>query len=129
MACTIKPLLLDKHEVSKGQFTYFVDWEKMIWAATVFWYIKAGDKHVLVDTGISQDSMQKYLYGRPYEYIQSFTEALESVNITPDVVDIVIQTHLHFDHCGHTALCKKAKVIVQEEELKNLEGLEEIKFQ
>ncbi|MBA7708923.1 N-acyl homoserine lactonase [subsurface metagenome] len=118
MPYTIKPLLLSKHGASKGQFTYFVDWDKQIWVANAFWYIKAGDKNVLVDTGISQADMQKYLYGRPYEHIRPFTEALNLVGITPDDVDIVIQTHLHFDHCGHTALCKRAKVIVQEEELK-----------
>jgi glyoxylase-like metal-dependent hydrolase (beta-lactamase superfamily II) len=85
--------------------------------AVVVWYIKAGDKNILVDTGISQTDIQKYLYGQPYEHIRSFTEALNLVNITPEDVDIIIQTHLHFDHCGHSALCKRAKVIVQEAEL------------
>lgn len=117
MTCSIKPLFLGKHTASKGQFTYFVDWEKEIWVANTLWYIKAADKNVLVDTGISEADMQKYLYGRAYEHVKTFLEALESVNITPDDVDIVIQTHLHFDHCGHTALCKNAKVIVQEAEL------------
>jgi len=115
---SIRPLLLGKYLATKGQFTYFVDWEKQIWVANAFWYIKAGDENVLVDTGISPADMQKYLYGRPYEHVTSFTEALTLVGITPDDVDIVIQTHLHFDHCGHTALCKKAKVVVQEAELK-----------
>jgi glyoxylase-like metal-dependent hydrolase (beta-lactamase superfamily II) len=114
---TIKPLLLGKYRVSKGQLTYLVDWDKQIWAAVVFWYIKAGDKNILVDTGISQTDIQKYLYGQPYEHIRSFTEALNLVNITPEDVDIIIQTHLHFDHCGHSALCRRAEVIVQEAEL------------
>lgn len=118
MPYTIKPLLLGKHQATKGQYTYFVDWEKQIWVANAFWYIKAGDKNVLVDTGISQSDMQKYLYGRPYEHIRSFTEALNLAGITAEDVDIVIQTHLHFDHCGHTGLCKRARIIVQEAELK-----------
>jgi len=115
---SIKPLLLGKQQVTKGQYTYFVDWEKQIWIANVFWYIKAGDKNVLIDTGISQSDMEKYLYGRPYEHIRSFTETLALVGITPEDVDIVIQTHLHYDHCGHTELCKRARIIVQEAELK-----------
>lgn len=117
MTYTIKPLLLGKYRVNKGQFTYLVDWDKQILAAIVFWYIKAGDKNILVDTGIPQTDIQRYLYGQPYDHIRSFTEALNSVNITPEDIDIIIQTHLHFDHCGHSALCKKAKVIVQEAEL------------
>ncbi len=118
MAYTIKPLLLAKLEGSKGQMTYFVDWDKQIWTAMVVWYIKAMDKNVLVDTGIPAADLQRYLYGRPYEEIQTFEQALKSVGITAEDVDIVILTHLHFDHCGHTSQCKNAKVIVQEEELK-----------
>jgi len=115
---SIKPLLLGKHLAAKGTFTYLVDWEKQIWVANAFWYIKAGNKNILVDTGVSQSDIQKYLHGQPYEHIRSFIEALNLAGITAEDVDIVIQTHLHFDHCGHTALCKKAKVIVQEAELK-----------
>ncbi len=118
MTYSIKPLLLGKLKTNKGQMTYFVDWGKEIWSATVTWYIKAGEHNVLIDTGISCSDIQKYLYGRAYEEIKSFEQALNSVGITPEDVDIVIQTHLHFDHCGNTSKCKNAKVIVQEEELK-----------
>ena len=118
MPYSIKPLLLGKHLAAKGTFTYLVDWEKQIWVANAFWYIKAGNKNILVDTGVSQSDIQKYLHGQPYEHIRSFIEALSLAGITAEDVDIVIQTHLHFYHCGHTALCKKAKVIVQEAELK-----------
>lgn len=117
MPYTIKPLMLGKLMVSKGQMTYFVDWEKEIWTATLIWYIKAGNKNVLVDTGITAEDTRKYLYGRPYEETMTFEKALASVGITPEQVDIVIQTHLHYDHCGNTAKCKNAKVVVQEEEL------------
>ena len=118
MPYTIKPLLLGKLKVSKGQMTYFVDWEKEIWIPIVTWYIKAMGQNVLVDTGISPTDIQRYLYGHPYQEIKSFEQALNSVGITPGDVDIVIQTHLHFDHCGNTHKCENAKVIVQEEELK-----------
>lgn len=118
MTYSIKPLLLGKLKTSKGQMTYFVDWGKEIWSAIVTWYIKAMGQNVLIDTGISYSDIQKYLYGRTYEEINSFEQALNSVGITPEDVDIVIQTHLHYDHCGNTHKCKNAKVIVQEEELK-----------
>lgn len=118
MAYSIKPLILGKLKVSKEQMTYLVDWDKEIWVAITVWYIKAMGQNVLVDTGISDADIQKYLYGRPYEEIRSFELALNSVDISPEDVDLVIQTHLHFDHCGNTHKCKNAKVIVQEEELK-----------
>jgi len=118
MVYSIKPLILGKSEGCKAQMTYFVDWDKQIWTGTIFWYIKAGNKHVLVDSGIPFTDSQKYMRGRPCEKVMSFEEALGSVEITPEDVDIVIQTHLHFDHCGNTSRCKNAEVIVQEEELK-----------
>ena len=49
--------------------------------------------------------------------LMSFEEALDSVNLSPDRVDIVIQTHLHFDHCYNTRKCVNAKVFVQKSEL------------
>lgn len=48
----------------------------------------------------------------------NFEEALGSVGLTPEKIDVVIQTHLHFDHCYNTRKCVNAKVIVQEDELK-----------
>lgn len=118
MYYSIKPLLLGKWEGTKGQMTYFVDWGKSIWSPDVCWYIKAEDKNVLVDTGISGKDFQRYAFGRACEEFMTFEQALSNVGISPEEVDIVIQTHLHYDHCGNTRLCKNAKVIVQEEELK-----------
>jgi len=119
MSYSIKPLILNKVRVSKGLMTYLVDYEKQIWLPHVVWYIKGGEKNILVDTGIPFSIYEsKYSYGRPCEEVQTFEQALSSVNLSPEDVDLVIQTHLHFDHCGNTYKCNKAKVIVQEEELK-----------
>ena len=141
MEYTIKPLLLGKFKGSKGQMTYFVDYEKEIWIPMAAWYIKGGNKHILVDTGLSSPAIQRYLFGRPYEEIASFEEALNALGLTPGDIDIVIQTHLHYDHCGNTTKCTRAKVIVQEEEIKfaysahalfagsyNLEYLKDLRF-
>ena len=118
MSYVIKPLMLGKMKGSKAQMTYFVDYEKEIWTAIVAWYIKAGDKNILVDTGISSPDIQRYLFGRPYEEVSPFEHALDSINLSPEDIHIVIQTHLHFDHCGNTRKCRNAIVMVQEEELK-----------
>jgi glyoxylase-like metal-dependent hydrolase (beta-lactamase superfamily II) len=37
--------------------------------------------------------------------------------LEPEDVDIIIQTHLHNDHCENTYKCKNAKVYVQQAEL------------
>ena len=118
MPYTIKPLLMGKLLVSKAHMTYFLDYDKEIWTAQVAWLLEGGSKRILVDSGISAQAMQRYAFGRPYESIASFEETLSAAGITPEDIDLVIQTHLHYDHCGHTQRCSRATVIVQEEELR-----------
>ena len=118
MPYTIRPLLMGKILVSKAHMTYFLDYEKEIWIAQAAWLIEGGPKRILVDSGISAQSMQRYSFGRPYESIATFEDTLCAAGLTPEDIDIVIQTHLHYDHCGHTQKCSRATVIVQEEELR-----------
>ncbi|MBA7619780.1 hypothetical protein ES703_27121 [subsurface metagenome] len=40
------------------------------------------------------------------------------MGLKPDDIDLVIQTHLHWDHCANTSKCQKAKVLVTEDELR-----------
>jgi glyoxylase-like metal-dependent hydrolase (beta-lactamase superfamily II) len=40
------------------------------------------------------------------------------VGVRPEDVTIVVNTHLHFDHCGNNPLFKNAKFIIQTEELR-----------
>jgi glyoxylase-like metal-dependent hydrolase (beta-lactamase superfamily II) len=116
MAYTIRPLLLGKMLINSSLFTYMMNFQKDIWIPIVSWYIKAEDKNVLIDTGASAELMRKIWYS-DYEEVTSFEEALKSVGTSPEDIDIVIQTHLHFDHCGNTPKCRNAQVIVQADEL------------
>jgi glyoxylase-like metal-dependent hydrolase (beta-lactamase superfamily II) len=84
------------------------------------WYIRAGNKHVLVDTAVEAEDYRNCHPGFnkwPFEAVQSFEEALATVNCSPMDIDIVIQTHLHIDHVYNTTKCKNALVYVQEDEL------------
>lgn len=116
MSCTIIPLLLGKMKNKKSNMTYFMNYEKEIWTALVCWFVRADGKNILIDSGAPREVMERYWY-LPYEEIMSFEKGLGSVGISPDDVDIVIQTHLHFDHCGNTPRCRNAEVIVQASEL------------
>jgi len=57
------------------------------------------DKHtVLVETGIGPKLNEK---AREIHRNQMLlTESFQQAGVSPDEVDIVINTHLHFDHCG-----------------------------
>ena len=81
------------------------------------WYIEGGDKNILVDTGGSCDILRNYFFDACEDVI-SFEDALAKYNLTPEEIDIVIQTHLMYDHCANMRKLVNAKAIVQEEELR-----------
>jgi glyoxylase-like metal-dependent hydrolase (beta-lactamase superfamily II) len=69
---------------------------------------------VLVDTGV----------GGPDEVLSDWrvvnttvADALAGLDMTPGDIDTVINTHLHFDHCGQNAVFKHAAIYVQRTEL------------
>jgi N-acyl homoserine lactone hydrolase len=69
---------------------------------------------VLVDTGVG--GPQKWL--SDWRVVnRSVADALDELGMTPGDVGLVINTHLHFDHCGQNAVFKHAAFYVQRAEL------------
>jgi glyoxylase-like metal-dependent hydrolase (beta-lactamase superfamily II) len=65
--------------------------------------IEAPEALVLVDTGIGNKENEKFrqIYGVDNEGDPTRLEdAIRDVGFSPDDVDIVVSTHLHFDHAG-----------------------------
>jgi glyoxylase-like metal-dependent hydrolase (beta-lactamase superfamily II) len=62
--------------------------------------IRTGKKNILIDTGIGQkqDTKAQDLYG--IQHRPSLEESLGRIELKPADVDIVMNTHLHFDHAG-----------------------------
>jgi N-acyl homoserine lactone hydrolase len=68
----------------------------------------------LVDTGV----------GGPQQWLtdwrvvnRSAADALDEIGLTPGDIGLVINTHLHFDHCGQNAVFKHAPFYLQRTEL------------
>lgn len=111
----IYPLPMVRVRLSAGWMTYFMNYEKMIDIVMYSWYIKGPQRNIIVDSACPIEIVRKK---RPNcEEIMTFEDALRKVNLTPEKVDVVIQTQLHYDHCGNTHKCNNAKVIVQRKEL------------
>jgi glyoxylase-like metal-dependent hydrolase (beta-lactamase superfamily II) len=72
--------------------------------------IRTGKQNILVETGMGNklsDRMIKF-YGQPAQLLAN----LAAAGIAPDDIDIVINTHLHFDHCGwNTVRNKDGKIV------------------
>jgi glyoxylase-like metal-dependent hydrolase (beta-lactamase superfamily II) len=60
--------------------------------------IRGGEKNVLVETGIGNKLPEKLaqIYTQPAKLLEN----LHALGVAPEDIDIVINTHLHFDHCG-----------------------------
>jgi len=60
--------------------------------------VRTGDKNILIETGIGDKVPEKMarIYGMPAELLDS----LHAAGLAPEDIDIVINSHLHFDHCG-----------------------------
>lgn len=113
----IKALPLSSMDVDQEVFTYRFGYGKKITVPNVMWFIEGADKNILVDTSCDAELATAFK-GVPAKGIMSFEEGLAKVHVKPEDIDIVIQTHLHWDHCANTYKCKNAKVLVQEEEFK-----------
>jgi len=85
--------------------------------------VRTGKNTVLIETGIGNKLPEKMIkiYGQPAKLVEN----LRVAGVTPDDIDVVINTHLHFDHCGWNtarrgdkivATFPKAKYYVQEGE-------------
>jgi glyoxylase-like metal-dependent hydrolase (beta-lactamase superfamily II) len=62
--------------------------------------IRAGGKRILVETGGGDkwNAKQNAIY--LFEASGRLPERLAALGVKPEEIDIVINTHLHFDHCG-----------------------------
>jgi len=114
----IHPLPTVKIYSDKGLFTYLSGYGEKIWSPVYSFYIEGAEKNILVDTGISAEDMKKYAkFVTQVEDVIPFEAGLAKFGLKPQDIDIVIQTHLHSDHCLNTKKCSNATVIVQEAEL------------
>ena len=71
--------------------------------------VRTGESNVLIDTGIGSklSDKRRAIYDHEPRLLTSFAEA----GVAPDEIDIVINTHLHFDHCGWNTYYKDGKAV------------------
>ena len=60
--------------------------------------VRTGKKNILIETGIGNKLSEKMvqIYKQPAKLLDN----LHTAGVAPEEIDIVINTHLHFDHCG-----------------------------
>ena len=70
--------------------------------------VRTGEKNVLIETGIGNKLSERMV--RIYTQPAKLLENLYSAGMAPEDIDIAINTHLHFDHCGWNTVRQDGKI-------------------
>jgi len=72
--------------------------------------IRTGGKRILVETGAGDklNAKVREIYGLDGPFL---ADGLRRYGVGPQDIDIVLNTHLHFDHCGGNTRLEKDKVV------------------
>lgn len=90
--------------------------------------VRAQGKNILIETGngTKMSLKQRFIYG--LEDGDSLSKSLGRIGVKPEQIDLVINTHLHFDHCGDNThvvgerirpVFRQARYVVQRGELEH----------
>ena len=115
---TISPLLLATAEVDRSQGLLYRDMGVKIESGVLAFLLNNGEEKVLVDSGVcgvTETSQFLRYFSRTPE--QTLEAQLARVDTSPDEISMVINTHLHIDHCAGNILCTKARWLVQKKEM------------
>ncbi len=85
--------------------------------------IQLHGKNILVETGMDDKSGEKFEQIFALDRDQTIFSCLRQIGLEPDDIDLVINTHLHFDHAGRNTTplleptFKNARYLVSSQEL------------
>lgn len=71
--------------------------------------VRTGQQTILIETGIGNKLPERLIkiFGQPAQLLDNLGVA----GISPEDIDIVINTHLHFDHCGWNTVQRGGKFL------------------
>ncbi|WP_411978069.1 N-acyl homoserine lactonase family protein [Streptomyces phaeochromogenes] len=87
--------------------------------------LRSGDRTVVVDTGgpADEEQIRRMI---PFGYVVTEEERVENaltrLGVRAEDVDLVINTHLHWDHCSNNDAFPDAEILVQRAELDHATG-------
>ena len=71
--------------------------------------VRTGKKTVLIETGIGNKLNERQR--RIYDPQLKLMDQLRAIGVAPEQVDVVINSHLHFDHCGWNTVLRDGKPV------------------
>lgn len=119
MAFSITPLLTGVRNPDQGIMTYQQGYGKRIWLPIWAFLVQGEGHNILVDTGLDENELFPPAGFTEETGLEPATlaDCLSANGLTLDDIDIVINTHLHDDHCGNNLLLTKARFYAHPEEV------------
>lgn len=106
-------------QVDKGFMTLGIDKGKIIPATFLCFLIRTDDASILVDTGTHPDDVKMWNSQGSKMILREedqLPQRLEEAGLSLDDIDLVLMTHLHWDHIGWLSQIHNAEVIIQKDE-------------
>ena len=110
MSYSITPLLTGVRNPDQGIMTYQQGYGTPIWLPIWAFLVQGGGKNILVDTGLDENELMTPAGFTDETGLEpkSIADCLAECGLKPEDIDIVVNTHLHDDHCGNNALFSNA---------------------
>ena len=119
----IKVYLLESGSLVLDQvfMTWNHGWGKEIRFPVYSIYVDHPQGRVLIDTGFDRAWVERVLpFEKPLQTEeQTIVAQLAKIGVLPETVDIVVNSHLHFDHCSGNRYFPGAQFIMTKEELRH----------
>jgi N-acyl homoserine lactone hydrolase len=114
---SIAPLVLATAVRDLSQVLLMAPMGKGVDGAVLAWLLRSGDEKILVDAGFgAMDTPDlKNNFSRTPE--QTMGAQLARFNIAQEAIRLVVNTHLHVDHCGGNCFLPNARFLAQKSEL------------
>lgn len=114
----IIPIRTGRIRCNKTVLTQGKGYDQVLDVPSTAWLVEHAGSRILVDTGMCDTShADRYHYpGSVQAHDERIDRALAAHNIATSDIDMIILTHLHWDHCANLHLFK-APILVQRNEL------------
>jgi len=112
-AYEIIPVELGSRQAESSLLLYLTDPGRELTIKYRLWVLRSRKRTVLVDTGLPIDEAQE----RGIRDAVPVDRALRSVGVEAADVDIVVLTHLHWDHASNATAFPRATFVTQQVEL------------
>jgi len=80
------------------------DRENRITLALNCYLVRTPGANVLLDTGVGPDVGRRHSDFYSFDRRPGLFESLAGLGLAPEAIDVVVNSHLHFDHCGGNTL-------------------------